>query len=207
MKKEINRRKFIKASLSLGGATLIAKSSIGKGVGFFASNPKTSGYTTQKMFDTIISNGIIYSGEIKQPVKGDIGIKNGRIAAIGDLGNSCDNFVDAKGNAISPGFIDIHSHTDTNLFEAPLGNSKIFQGITTDVGGNCGSSPFPLSDAEYESVKNSLRFGYPNWKDADGFFDSLSKNKIGINYMSYIGHSIINFTQNGKAMSFGLTQL
>lgn len=45
--------------------------------------------------------------------------------------------------AISPGFIDLHTHTDTNLFQCPKGDSRIYQGVTTDIGGNCGGSPFP----------------------------------------------------------------
>ncbi len=192
--KQLSRRNFLRKSLAVGGAAgaaFISNSAIGKGVGSFIKTPESQGYTTREMFDTIIANGVIYTGEIKAPVRGDVGIRDGKIAAIGDLGNSCVEYVDAKGNAISPGFIDIHGHTDTNLFEAPLGNSKIFQGITTDVGGNCGYSPFPLSDAEWERKKNTLRFGYPAWKNVDGFYNALRENGIGINYMSYIGHGEI----------------
>lgn len=187
-KQNFSRRKFLRSSLALGGALFISNSVLGRRFGNFAETSKVQGYTTREMFDTIIGNGVIYTGEIKAPLKGDIGIRDGKIAAIGDLGKSCTEYVDAKGNAISPGFIDIHSHTDTNLLEAPLGNSKIFQGITTDVGGNCGYSPFPLSEKEWEESKNSLRFGQPAWKNVDGFYKALTSNTIGINYMSYVGH-------------------
>ena len=138
-------------------------------------------------FDVLIKNGLIYTGDGRAPIPGDLGIKDGKIMAMGQLGDTADQLIDAQGKAVTPGFIDIHSHTDTNLFQCPAGDSKLFQGVTTDVGGNCGDSPFPYSDEEFARRKGSLRHGYPYWQDIDGFYDALTKNKIGINYMSYTG--------------------
>ncbi len=181
----MNRRNFIKSSL-LGAAA------IGLGI------ESVSTACTKSRFDTIIKNGTIYSGDGKAAFKGAIGIKEGKIAAIGDdLGESADFIVDAKGLAVSPGFIDIHSHTDTNLFEAPKGDSRIFQGVTTEVGGNCGYSPFPFSDEEFALKKDKTRYGYPFWQDIDGFFNALQKNKIGINYASLVGHGDLRSTVVG----------
>ena len=137
--KKISRRGFLKMSATAGlGAAVF-----GGGVSAFIA-----GCTVKEQFDTIIANGIIYCGDGKAPIKGSVGIKDGKIAAIGKIGKSCNKLIDAQGRAVSPGFIDIHTHTDTNLFLAPLGDSRIFQGITTDIGGNCGDSPFPYSDGE-----------------------------------------------------------
>ena len=98
---------------------------------------------TKNTFDTIIKNGVVYVGDGKPGIKGDVAIKGGKIAAIGqDLGDSADLVLDAKGLTVCPGFIDIHTHTDTNLFDAPKGDSRIYQGITSEVGGNCGHAPF-----------------------------------------------------------------
>ena len=130
MAEKISRRGFLKSSIFAGAAIGLSISDI-------------TSLRANSRFDTIIKNGLIYNGELRAPVKGDIAIKNGRIAAVGDLGNSADRIVDAGGNVVSPGFIDIHTHTDTNMMEAPLGDSKIFQGVTLDIGGNCGDSPFP----------------------------------------------------------------
>ena len=77
--------------------------------------------------------------------------------------------------AISPGFIDLHTHTDTNLFQCPKGDSRIYQGVTTDIGGNCGGSPFPAGP----------------YNNAASFLENLQQQKIGINYGSFTGQGSI----------------
>ena len=172
----MNRRDFLRTS-ALGAAAL--------GLGGLSACKVTNRHS----FDTIIKNGTIYVGDGKAPVKGDIAIRDGKVAAIGkDLGTNAPNLVDAEGLVVSPGFIDIHTHTDTNLFDAPKGDSRIFQGITTDLGGNCGYCPFVYSDQAWESRKDRPRHGGPAWRDIDGFYQRLTENKIGINYASLVGH-------------------
>ena len=132
---------------------------------------KSSIFHISQRFDTIIKNGLVYSGEGTQPFTADIGIRDGKISALGSLGDSADRLIDVHGLAVSPGFIDLHSHTDTNLLTCPQGDSRIFQGVTTEAGGNCGDSPFPAGPYE----------------EADQFYGALNKNKIGINYCSFTG--------------------
>lgn len=147
---------------------------------------------SRSQFDTIIRDGMIYDGSGRAAVRGDLGIRDGRIAAIGQrLGDSADTIIDAKGMAVSPGFIDIHSHTDTNLLLAPKGDSRIWQGITSEVGGNCGDSPFIYSDEVWAEKKGTERCGFPAWRDVDGFYDTLRQSGIGINYCSLAGHGNI----------------
>lgn len=185
--KKISRRNFFKQATVAAGTTsalLFGASSMGS---FITS------CTTKEHFDTIITNGLIYCGDGKAPIKGSIGIKGEKIVGIGDLGNiknlaeNCKKVIDAKGLAVSPGFIDLHTHTDTNLFNAPLGDSRIYQGITTDIGGNCGDSPFPYSDEYFKSKEGTMRYGFPFWQDLDGFYNALSNKGIGINYKTYTG--------------------
>ena len=162
MGEKITRRGFLKSSIFAGAAIGLTISDI-------------TSLRASSRFDTIIKNGVVYSGELRAPVKGDVAIKNGRIAAIGDLGSSADNIIDAGGNAVSPGFIDIHTHTDANMMHAPLGESKIFQGVTLDIGGNCGDSPFPSK----------------RWEDKGQFFSDYAKQKRGINYGTLIGQGSV----------------
>lgn len=162
MSDKISRRGFIKSSLFAGAAL---------GLGF----SDITSLRANNRFDTIIRNGLIYNGELRAPVKGDIAIKNGRISALGDLGTSADKVFDAGGNAISPGFIDIHTHTDANMMEAPFGDSKIHQGITLDIGGNCGDSPFPSA----------------RWESKEAFFADYARQGRGINYGTLIGQGTI----------------
>lgn len=162
MSDKISRRGFIKSSLFAGAALGLGFSDITK-------------LRANNRFDTIIRNGLIYNGELRAPVKGDIAIKNGRISALGDLGTSADKVIDAGGNVISPGFIDIHTHTDANMMEAPLGDSKIYQGVTLDIGGNCGDSPFPSS----------------RWENKEAFFADYARQSRGINYGTLIGQGTV----------------
>lgn len=161
MSTKISRRKFLKSTLAAGAGLTVGSAVWAK-----------SGITVDQPFDTIIKNGTVYTGEAgKAGFLSDVGIKGERIAAIGQLGDYAHRLVDAKGLAVSPGFIDIHSHTDTNLLVCPAGDSRIYQGVTTEIGGNCGDSPFP--GKPYPSIEI--------------FFDALRSNKIGINYGSFTG--------------------
>ncbi|HNR27254.1 MAG TPA: D-aminoacylase [Bacteroidales bacterium] len=165
MKSNISRRSFLKKSI-LGGTGLVATAG-----GLSAS----SIFRASQPFDTIIQNGLICTGDGTAPYRGDVGIKDGRIAALGRLGNYADHLVDVDGMAISPGFVDLHSHTDTNLFQCPRGDSRIFQGITTEAGGNCGDSPFPVKPYE----------------NASSFLEALRNQKTGINYCTFTGQGSI----------------
>lgn len=162
MSSTISRRSFIKG-LAITGA------GFGLGLGV------PSILAANNSFDTIVKGGIIYSGEGGKPFSGDIGIKDGKISAIAQsLGDSANNIIDAKGMAVSPGFVDIHTHTDTNLFHSPLGDSKIYQGVTTDIGGNCGEGPFP--DKKWENIAD--------------FYGAFPK-QIGVNYGSFTGQGTL----------------
>lgn len=159
MSSKISRRDFIRTSVITGAAL---------GLGFTGGSMIRAG----NRFDTIVKGGLIYNGEGGRPFPGDVGIKDGKISAIAtSLGDSADTIINAEGASVSPGFIDIHTHTDDNLFSAPLGDSRIYQGVTTDIGGNCGGSPFPGK----------------KWENLDSFYNDLSAQQNGINFGCFVG--------------------
>lgn len=96
--------------------------------------------------DILIRNGLIIDGTGAVPYRADLGIENGKIAYIGSHTVEATQVIDAAGQYVSPGFIDMHSHSDYTLPVYPDAESAIGQGITTMVGGNCGMSPSPCQN-------------------------------------------------------------
>jgi len=153
-------------------------------------------------FDVIIKNGMIIDGTGKPAFHGDIGIVGEKIVAIGNLKDKySDIVVDAKDNVVAPGFIDIHTHTDIELLVNPNADSKILQGVTTEVSGNCGYSPFPLNEFDAQELDASIfnKYGLnATWRDISGFLDMLENNKISVNYATFTGHGNLRGYVVGK---------
>ena len=97
-------------------------------------------------FDLLIKHGTVIDGTGAPGIAADVGIRGGRITALASaLTGSAAHEIDATGRVVAPGFIDVHTHSDFTLLTAPGANSKVRQGITTEVVGNCGFSPAPVS--------------------------------------------------------------
>ena len=98
-------------------------------------------------YDIIIENCRIIDGTGNPWYHGDVGIKNGRISKIGHLKESnAGRKIDAAGMFVTPGFIDIHTHSDRPILAIPGADNSVRQGLTTIVGGNCGGSPLPVEE-------------------------------------------------------------
>jgi N-acyl-D-amino-acid deacylase len=96
------------------------------------------------MLDVLIRNSQVVDGTGQRRFKADIGIEGSKIVEIGDLkGERAERVIDASGLVASPGFIDMHSHSDFTLLVNPKAESKVRQGVTTEVIGNCGFSAAP----------------------------------------------------------------
>jgi dihydroorotase/N-acyl-D-amino-acid deacylase len=140
-------------------------------------------------FDVLITNGHIIDGTGSPWYGGDVGIRNGRIAAIGHLtGATATRRVDAKGMVVAPGFIDMLGQSELTILVNPHLPSKIYQGITTEITGE-GGSVAPLNDkiiaadrVTYEHFKIT-----PDWRDLSQYFARLEKQGIGINFATYVG--------------------
>lgn len=167
----------------------------GLGAGLLASAGGIIQGCRHRHFDLLIVNASIYDGSGSAARRGDIGIRGDRIAAIGRLQREGGAMViDAQGLAVTPGFVDVHTHTDLQLLAEPKAESKIRQGVTLEIGGNCGDSVFPLSAAGAEEVQEEWRREYgiqARWSDLAGFYAAISEKGIALNYATLIGHSTI----------------
>jgi dihydroorotase/N-acyl-D-amino-acid deacylase len=145
--------------------------------------------TPNPAFDIIISNGHIMDGTGSPWYSGDVGIRDGKIAAIGDLsGAPRKRTIDAASKIVAPGFIDMLGQSELTILVDPRLPSKIFQGITTEITGE-GASIAPLNDAiiqadhtGYEHYKIT-----PDWRTFRQYFARLEKQGIGINVADYVG--------------------
>jgi N-acyl-D-amino-acid deacylase len=140
-------------------------------------------------FDLVIRNGRIIDGTGSPWYSGDLGIRDGRIAAIGRLeGAKAKQTVDAAGSVVAPGFIDMLGQSELSILVNPSLPSKIFQGITTEITGE-GGSPAPLNDA----IVAADRTGYdhlkitPDWRTLAQYYSRLERQGIGLNIATYVG--------------------
>ena len=183
MIKNIGRRSFLKTASTAGLGFLI-------------------GCNFKNDFDVIIRNGLVLDGLGSKGIKLDLGIIGEKIVVMDDISHASAAIeIDASDLIVSPGFIDIHTHTDIELLVDPRGISKILQGVTTEVSGNCGYSPFPLTQEDGKEFSESLKERYgleENWYDITGFLGSLEKKKISINYATFTGHGSLRSYAVGK---------
>ncbi len=151
-------------------------------------------------FDIVIHNAHIHYGDCSPPSRGMVGIRADKIAAVGDcVSYESDITIDAQGLVLSPGFIDIHGHSDFSLLLHPHAESKIFQGVTTEVTGNCGLSATPLLGQAYERWKQ--RYAYKkldiDWHEPDAYFERLRNVGTAINIVPLLGHTNLRTVLKG----------
>ena len=154
-------------------------------------------------YDVIIRNGTIVDGLNAKPFRADVGIAGERIRVIGPLATAeARTVLDATGKIVAPGFIDIHAHTEApELLLNPRGESKIRQGVTTEISGNCGGSSFPMSkEVSEDEKKHSGRSGLVrDWFDLEGYFSRLKKTGLVFNYATLVGQGSIRELVLGDA--------
>ncbi|MFQ5906013.1 MAG: amidohydrolase family protein [bacterium] len=139
--------------------------------------------------DILIRGGDIVEGTGRKAYRADIAIVKGKIHDIGSLkGARAAATIDARGMVVCPGFIDIHGHSDISLMVCPTADSKIMQGITTEIGGNCGDSPGPLSEKMLDDyTATAEKYGINvSWRNLGDFLDRL-EGRLSINYGTLVG--------------------
>lgn len=140
-------------------------------------------------FDTVITNGRIIDGTGSPWYSGDIGIRDGKIAAIGNLSAAArQRTIDAHGKVVAPGFIDMLGQSELTILVDPRLPSKIYQGITSEITGE-GGSIAPLNDVIIQSDRSTYEHFKitPDWKTLRQYFARLERRGIGINLASYVG--------------------
>jgi N-acyl-D-amino-acid deacylase len=140
-------------------------------------------------FDLIIANGHIIDGTGSPWYSGDVGIRGGRIAAIGNLsGAAAKRRIDAAGDVVAPGFIDMLGQSEFTILVDPRLPSKIYQGITTEITGE-GNSVAPMTgQARIEAAQTLEHYGLKaDWQSLGEYFARLERQGIGINLASYVG--------------------
>src|SRR3954467_2648894 len=146
-------------------------------------------FAADPSFDLILAHGHIVDGTGSPWCSGDVGIRGGRVAAIGNLaGAKAKRRVDVQGKVVAPGFIDMLGQSELTILVEPRLPSKIYQGITTEITGE-GGSIAPLTDA----IVTEDKLGYdhygikPDWRTLGQYFARLEKQGLGINLATYVG--------------------
>lgn len=169
-----SRRSFLKKAAAAGCSTALAPWA-------------NISCTREPAFDVLIRGGEIADGLGGPLLRGDLGISQGRIRAIGNLAESAGRLrIDAGRMIVAPGFVDIHSHTDEAVLKNPRAESKIRQGVTLDVGGNCGGSPFPEKRQGIEKIA-----GVSDCTNFRDFVQGGQTGRFALDSALFVGHGTI----------------
>ncbi|MGI8554563.1 MAG: N-acyl-D-amino-acid deacylase family protein, partial [Dehalococcoidia bacterium] len=139
----------------------------------------------------IIRNAQIYDGTGSPPFDADIALRGDRIVTVGQVEADAATTIDAKGLALAPGFIDVHSHDDFAVFFSPEMDFKVMQGVTTDIVGNCGSGVVPFDAAAKVFQARYPGNTAPQWDGYPGYMDAIDRDPPSINVAVLVGHGTL----------------
>jgi len=148
--------------------------------------------SSKQEYDTIIRNGMIYDGNGGEPYKGDIGVNADTIAFIGDLSKaSAKNEVDAKGNAVAPGFINMMGHSEEALIQDGRSQSDLRQGVTTEIFGEFSMGPLnEKTKKQLEGGEGDIKYKV-EWNTLGEYMNYLEKKGISCNIASFVGTGVV----------------
>lgn len=140
---------------------------------------------------TVICGALLCDGTGSAPFSADLFLVDDRIVKIGTGSRAGFEEIHAEGLLVCPGFVDVHAHSDLSLLAAPDAFGKISQGVTTEISGNCGLSPFPVTDRNREKLSHTWKnYGIDlTWTDFSGYADRLEKASPAVNAALLCGHN------------------
>jgi len=151
------------------------------------------------MYDLLIKNGLVFAGRGGEGEILDLAVSGEKIVEIGKIvPGPAGKVIDATGKVVSPGFIDMHGHSDFKLLLDRRAESKVRQGVTTEVGGNCGLSGAPLLGKMKKHLQESYRkYGLcVDWSTFGEYLDRLEEG-LGINFVPLIGQNNVRVSLLG----------
>ena len=160
--------------------------------------------------DIVIRGGDLVDGTGAGPVPGDLAVDDGLITAVGKVDGKGNQEIDAKGLAVTPGFVDLHTHLDAQIGWDPSLTPVSWHGVTTALLGNCGVTFAPCKPDDVELLagmmetvedipKNAILTGLPwDWEDYGGYLDAIERLNPAINVAGMVGHCAVRFYVMGE---------
>jgi N-acyl-D-amino-acid deacylase len=152
------------------------------------------------MFDVLLEGGTLIDGTGAPAQRADVGIAGDRIVALGDLrAQEARDIVSASGLIVAPGFIDLHAHSELTLLADGRGASKVRQGVTTEISGQCGYSAAPLLGLARDEIPVFMnRLGLEaDWETMAGFLARLEGQGLALNFGTLVGHGTLRYAVMG----------
>ena len=155
--------------------------------------------------EIVIRGGELVDGTGVEPVQGDVAIDGGVITAVGKVDGKGKQEIDAGGQAVTPGFVDLHTHLDAQIGWDPLMTPVSWHGVTTALMGNCGVTFAPCKPKDVELLagmmetvedipKNAILTGLPwDWEDYGGYLDAIERLQPALNVAGMVGHCAVRF--------------